>query len=309
MSSDTQTNRNGIWYAISAYVAWGILPLYWHCIEQISPLQILSHRIFWSFLFVTLLITFTKQWPQVKIVFRSWKTILLILGCSVFISANWFIYIWAVNNGHVIETSLGYYINPFISIAFGMIVFRERLDKWEWIALSCAIIGVVVQTVEFGQIPWIALALALTFAVYGLSKKLIKVNSMISLTLETMMITPFAVGYLLFVEGNGQGAIEHAPIFVIFLLICSGVITALPLLWFANGAKRVSLTTMGFIQYLAPTISLILGIFFFHEQFTKVDLISFGFIWLALVIYTLSRINFIHFLGRDKHQLKLKETS
>jgi chloramphenicol-sensitive protein RarD len=304
MTPNTQTNRNGIWYAISAYIAWGILPLYWHYIDGISPLQILSHRIFWSFLFVTLLITITKQWPQVKQVFSSWKTILSIVGCSVFLSANWFIYIWAVINGYVIETSLGYYINPLISIAFGTIVFRERLDKWQWIALSFAIIGVVVQTVEFGQIPWIALSLALTFAIYGLFKKLIKVEAMISLALETMMVTPFAIGYLFFVEGSGQGTIGHAPIFVIFLLICSGIITTLPLLWFANGAKRISLSTMGFLQYLGPTMTLILGVFFFHEQFTKTDLISFGFIWLALVVYTITRINFKHTLGRSKHQLK-----
>ncbi|MCH5586666.1 EamA family transporter RarD [Shimazuella sp. AN120528] len=288
----TENNR-GIWYAISAFSMWGILPLYWHYMNKVPALEILAHRIFWSFLFVALLITVQKKWNDVIKVFQTWKVILAIFGCSLFISANWFIYIWAVNNGHVIETSLGYYINPLISIAFGMLFLRERLNSWQWVALSFALIGVLIQTIEFGQFPWIALSLSVTFALYGLSKKLIKVEAMTSLVLETMMVAPFALGYILFIEARGTGSITDLPVSNVLLLIGSGIITALPLLWFAQGAKRVSLSTLGFIQYLAPTIALVLGVFFFHEHFTKVNFISFGFIWIAILIYSLSQMKLL----------------
>lgn len=295
-----QENKTGIWYAASAFILWGILPLYWHLMDKVPALQILSHRIFWSFLFVALLLTVRKQWSQVKQVFHSWKVVLAILGCSIFITANWFIYIWAVNNGHVIETSLGYYINPLISIAFGTIFLREKLDKWQWVALLCAVVGVAIQSIEFGQVPWISLSLSITFALYGLSKKLLQVEAIISLAVETMMVTPFALGYLLYMEGTGLSSIQELSVYNLIFLIFSGVVTALPLLWFAQGAKRVSLSTIGFLQYLAPTISLILGVFIFHESFTKNNLISFGFIWIAIGIYTLSRMNLSQKWGRKK---------
>jgi chloramphenicol-sensitive protein RarD len=292
MSSKITDHRAGIWYATIAYIGWGILPIYWKSVEQVPALQLLAHRIFWSFLFVALLLTINKQWIQVKQQFTSWKIILSILGSSIIITVNWFIYIWAVNNDHVIETSLGYYINPLINVALGMLIFRERLDKWQWIAFLFAIIGVAIQTIVFGQIPWIALSLALTFAIYGLFKKLLQVEALISLALETMIVAPFAIGYLLFVETSGTGSIGHIPLSVFILLICSGVITFLPPLWFAQAARRVSLSTLGFLQYFEPTIALLLGVFFFYEKFTMTDLISFGFIWLALLIYTISRMDF-----------------
>lgn len=294
----SQENKTGIWYAASAYIAWGILPVYWHFLSQIPAMQILAHRIFWSFIFVALFITIKKQWSQMRQVFTSRKTIIAIIFCSIFISANWFIYIWAVNNGHVIETSLGYYINPLISIAFGTIFLKEKLDKWQWSALACAFIGVIIQTVEFGQLPWIAISLAITFALYGLGKKLLEVEAIISLALETMIVAPFAFGYLLYVQGSNQGAIGHISVPVLILLVGTGIVTALPLLWFARGAKRVSLSTMGFIQYFSPTITLLLGVFFFHESFRLSDLYSFSFIWLALVIYTISRMTFFQQLRR-----------
>ncbi|WP_037463965.1 EamA family transporter RarD [Shimazuella kribbensis] len=287
----TQENRTGIRYVASAFLLWGILPLYWHYMNNVPALQILANRIFWSFLFIAILLTIKNQWFQVKQALQDWKVVFSILGCSIFISANWFIYIWAVNNGHVIETSLGYYINPLISIAFGTIFLQERLKRWQWIALVLALIGVIIQTIEFGQVPWIALSLSFTFALYGLSKKLLKVEAIISLALETMMVAPFALGYLLYLEGSGTGSFSQIPLPSVVLLIFSGVITAIPLLWFAQGAKRVPLSTIGFLQYLAPTIALILGVFFFHESFTRSDWISFGFIWIAIFIYTLSQIN------------------
>ncbi|WP_028775739.1 EamA family transporter RarD [Shimazuella kribbensis] len=291
MSSRNINHKIGITYAVAAYIGWGILPIYWKSVEQVSALQLMHHRIVWSFLFAALLITLKKQWPEIKQVVTNWKTILLILGCSLIISANWLIYIWSINNNHVIESSLGYYINPLINIAIGTIIFRDRLDKWQWIAIFLAITGVVIQTVEFGKIPWIALSLAFTFAIYGLLKKLLKVDALVAITLETMMVFPIALGYLLFVEISGTGIIGNTSISVIFLVICSGVITFLPLLWFGQAARRIPLSTLGFLQYIEPTINLLLGIFFFHENFSRTDLVSFGFIWLALAIYIITQIN------------------
>jgi chloramphenicol-sensitive protein RarD len=290
MSPQQKDDRVGMWYATATFISWGILPIYWNSMEQVPSLQILAHRFVWSFIFVAILITIKKQWPLIKQVFSNLKTVFYIVGCAIFISANWFIYIWSVTNNHVIECSLGYYINPLISIAFGMIFFRERLNKWQTVSLCLASISVIILTIQYGQIPWISLSLALTFALYGLFKKLVQADAMISLALETMIMAPFALIYLVFLEANGTGAIAHVSPLVMVLLICSGIITALPLLWFAIGSKRVSMFTMGFLQYIAPSLNLILGIFFFHETFTSIEFISFGFIWLALLIFTFSRM-------------------
>ncbi|MXQ53376.1 EamA family transporter RarD [Shimazuella alba] len=290
MSSQQKDDRVGMWYATATFISWGILPIYWNSMKQVPSLQILAHRFVWSFIFVAILITLNKQWPLIKQVFSNLTTVFYIAGCAIFISANWFIYIWSVTNNHVIECSLGYYINPLISIAFGMIFFKERLNKWQTVSLCLASISVIILTIQYGQIPWISLSLALSFALYGLFKKLVQADAMISLALETMIMAPFALIYLAFLEANGTGAIAHVSPLVMVLLICSGIITALPLLWFAIGSKRVSMFTMGFLQYIAPSLNLILGIFFFHETFTSIEFISFGFIWIALLIFTFSRM-------------------
>lgn len=288
LSSHLKDDRAGIFYASLAYISWGILPIYWHYMEQVPPLQILAHRFVWSFVFVAILITIRKQWHLTKKVLVHKKSIFYILAGSIFMSANWFIYIWSVTNDRVIEASLGYYINPLISIAFGMLFLKERLTRWQTTSLCLALISVIILTINYGQIPWVSISLALTFAVYGLFKKLVQANTLVSLALETLFITPFAIAYLLFVESNGTGSLGHASTMVIILLIISGIVTAIPLLWFGAGQKRVSMFTMGFLQYIGPTISLILGIFFFHETFTSIEFISFSFIWLALVVFTFS---------------------
>lgn len=286
-----QDSKTGTGYTLAAFLMWGILPLYWQFLDNIPALQILAHRIIWSFVFVALLISIQKKWRLIGQAFRSQKNILVILGCAVLITINWFTYIWAVNHDHVIETSLGYYINPLLNIALGMIFFREKLTKWQWIALLLAIIGVGIQTVEYGQFPWIALSLAFSFGLYGLLKKILKVEAMISLALETITVAPFALAYLLYVEGSDPTvSITNISLTSALLLVSSGVVTALPLIWFAEGAKRIRLSTVGFLQYLSPTIILTLGIFFFHEPFHQSNFISFLFIWLAILIYTLSQI-------------------
>lgn len=279
---------SGIWYAIMAYACWGFLPLYWKALQTITSGEILAHRILWSFVFVALIIFLTRKWDQVKVVVKQPLTRLSVLVSGFLISANWFVYIWAVNHNYVIEASLGYYINPLLSVFLGMIVLKEKLHFWHLISISLAVIGVFIMTYEFGKIPWIAFILALTFAFYGLAKKMTKVDSMVSLGLETTIVAPLAIAYISLLQFEGTGALGSISWQDTLLLVGSGIITALPLLWFAQAAKKISLTTIGFIQYLSPSISLLLGVFIFKEPFTTTHLISFLFIWSAILLYSVT---------------------
>lgn len=288
MEEERRSVKQGAGLLIASYAAWGLLPLYWKFLSNIPSDQILAHRIFWSFFFVTILIFAGRHWSEIKTVFHSKKNILAIFLCSLIISGNWYIYIWAVNHDHIVESSLGYYINPLISVALGVIVLRERLSFWQIVSFTMAAIGVSVLTVEYGKFPWVGLSLALTFAVYGLAKKLVKVDSLTGLTLETFMAMPFALAYIFYVENNGTGLTGSISLIEFIALLCSGVVTALPLLWFARGAKAVPMSTVGFLQYLSPTIQLFIGIFVFHETFSYIHAISFSFIWLGLLLYTFS---------------------
>jgi chloramphenicol-sensitive protein RarD len=308
LASNLKDDRTGMFYASLAFISWGILPIYWHYMEQVPALQILAHRFVWSFVFVAIIITIRKQWHLIKEVLLNKKTLLFVLAGSIFMSFNWFIYIWSVTNNHVIEASLGYYINPLISIAFGMLFLKERLNRWQTVALSLAFTSVIILSINYGQIPWVSISLALTFALYGLFKKLIEADVIISLALETIFITPFALAYLLFVESNGTGSLAHVSNVIIVLLIISGLLTAIPLLWFGIGQKRVSMFTMGFLQYIAPTINLVLGIFFFHESFTSIEFISFSFIWLALIVFTFSHIKDIKIPTIEEKKLMKENT-
>lgn len=282
--------QKGMVYTVAAYALWGILPLYWSWLKEIPSGEILAHRIFWSFLFVLCVLIASKRMGQFKAVFSSPKQLFAVLLSSIIISGNWFIYIWAVNHGHVIESSLGYYINPLLSILLGMVVLREKLTIWQIVSVILAGIGVFIMTVEFGKIPWIAFSIALTFALYGLAKKLVKLDSMIALGVETLMVTPIAMIYLLFLETTGQGSIGNIPPVTLILLLCAGVLTAMPLYWFAQGAKRIPLSMIGIIAYLSPSTTLLLGIFLFKEPFTPTHAISFGLIWAALLLYSLSSL-------------------
>ena len=282
----------GILYGIMAYTAWGLLPLYWKLLKVIPAFEILAHRIIWSFLFVIFLVVLSKQWLAIKQTMSDRRKMSLIGIGAITITVNWGTYIWAVNAGHVVEASLGYYINPLVTVLFGMVFLKERLNKGQIVALILALIGVVMMTVQYGKTPWIALILAFSFGFYGLFKKLAHVDSVTGLTLETAIITPMALGYITSQQLNGVGALGQISLFTTILLLLSGVATATPLLWFAKSAERVELSTIGFLQYISPTISLILGIFVFHEQFTIAHMTGFGLIWIALIIYSFSRVNF-----------------
>lgn len=283
--------KEGVLYAAFSFAMWGIVPIYWKLVQHVSSGEILAQRIVWSFIFMLVLLFVTKKWNAyvdfVKEIVKKPKIFFLLFTASVLVSANWGIFIWAVNEGKILETSLGYYINPLISVLLGVIVLKERLSGAQILAFLLAGIGVLTLAFHFGAIPWVSLSLALTFGLYGLAKKMIKVDSAIGLTLETMVITPFALGYLIYMMFQSQTQF-FSSVSISFLLMGGGIVTALPLLFFAKGAQKVSLSMLGILQYIAPTLSLMVGVFLYHEAFTKTHFIAFVFIWSALAIYTLS---------------------
>lgn len=280
----------GVIYAVAAYTLWGVLTIYWKLIDGVFPIEILSNRIVWAFVFTVVIIAATKQWGELKRIVKDKKQMLYIFIASILIAFNWGLYIWAVNSNRIIDASLGYYINPLVAVALGVIIFKEKLSLWQGIALSTAFFGVIIKTLQYGKIPWISLGLAISFGLYGAMKKFVKANSIVGLTLETTMITPIAAVYIASRQFSGVGAFGRESAVVIFLLIGSGVVTAIPLLLFASAARRLPLSVIGFTQYISPTISLFIGIFMYHEGFTSIDMISFVFIWSALVMYSLSQI-------------------
>lgn len=282
-------SNSGVFYALAAYGIWGILPIYWKAMKQIPAGDILAHRIFWSFLFLAAIISGLRKWGEFRQAFTSVRSILAVSLASILISTNWLVYIWAVNSNHIVEASLGYYINPLLTIMLGMIVLRERADFWQFVSIALAFVGVGFLTYQYGRVPWVALTLAVSFAVYGLVKKLSKLSSLTGLAAETMMVAPLALGFLIFQISTQAVAYVDISFWMVAMIILTGVVTSVPLLLFAQGAKRVSLSTLGFVQYLSPSLSLLIGIFIYKEKFTLIDLISFGCIWVALAIFSFTR--------------------
>lgn len=281
-------SNRAILYPIAAYILWGLLPIYWKQLKAIPAGDILAHRIFWSFLFLAGVITLAKRWKEFGLAFKKKRTTLAIVAASILISVNWLIYIWAVNNNHIVEASLGYYINPLLTILLGSVVLREKRDRWQTLSIILAFLGVAYFTYQFGSVPWVAITLSVSFALYGLVKKMSSLNPLTGLTAETLMVAPFALGYLVF-QANNTMTYQELPLATILLVVLTGVATSVPLLLFAQGAKRVSLTTLGFVQYLSPSISLIIGVYIYQEPFTPAHKICFSLIWTALVIYSFTR--------------------
>ncbi len=277
--------KKGILYGIGAYVLWGFFPLYWKVLHQVSALQVIGHRIGWSFIVLIIFILITKQWQEFRSVAFNAKTIGIYAVASVLLSINWLIYVWGVNAGFIVETSLGYFINPLLSVLLGVLFLRERLRPAQWIPVILAAIGVIYLTVVYGRLPWIALSLAFSFGIYGLVKKLAPLGSLYGLTLETAIVFPIALIYLIFVEANDTGAFLHAGARVDLFLAGAGIVTTIPLLMFASAAKQIPLTMMGILQYIAPTLQFFIGIFIYKEPFDQSHLIGFGIVWVALIIF------------------------
>jgi len=285
--------KTGAFQAGLSYLLWGILPIYWKLLDHVNAEDILANRIFWSFAFMMVVLFFSKKLGNLFSVLKTFKQnrkeMYALIIASFLISTNWFIYIWAVNHHQMIEASLGYYINPLVSVLLGVIFLKEKLSPAQYTSFIIAGIGVLILGISYGKFPWISIVLALSFGVYGLAKKMIKVDSAVGLTLETLVVTPFALAYMVFLFLNGEHALFAGSVTTDLLLVGAGAATALPLLYFAKGAQKIPLSMLGLLQYIAPTITLLLGVLVYGEHFTKHHLQAFVFIWSALTIYSLSR--------------------
>jgi chloramphenicol-sensitive protein RarD len=264
---------------------WGLFPLYWKQLHDVSALQVIGHRIGWSFILLMIYIVITKQWKDFRSVAFAPKTIGIYSIAAVLLSLNWLIYVWGVNSGFIVETSLGYYINPLISVLLGVIFLRERLRPLQWVPVGIATLGVGYLTFVYGRLPWIALSLAFSFGFYGFVKKLSPLGSLYGLTLETGIVFPIALIYLVFVGFAGTGAFLHDGGRVDLFLISAGIVTTIPLLMFASAAKQIPLTIIGLLQYVAPTLQFLIGVFIYKEAFDQSHLIGFGIVWVALIIF------------------------
>ena len=284
--------NTGIIFAILAYFLWGILPIFWKLLKHIPAHEILLHRMVWSFIFVLTILFFRKNWFWLKKIKENPKLLLTFLLTAFFLSTNWFTYIWSMNNNYVVEASLGYFINPLISVLLGVLVLKERLRLFQWSAILIALIGVLFLTVRYGSFPWIAMILAFTFGFYGLLKKRTKLNSLEGFSLETGFMSIPALFFLSVFELKGIGSFGHGNIISTFLLFCAGIVTALPLILFAAAARRITLTNLGILQYIAPTLQFLIGIFIYQEAFPTERLIGFCIIWFALVVYSIEGIVF-----------------
>ena len=274
----------GIWYALGAYVLWGLFPIYWKWLHHVPAIQVIGHRIGWSLIFLLIIIFATNQWKKFRLTLTR-RVLGIYLIAGVLLSFNWLIYVWGVNSEHVVETSLGYFINPLFSVLLGMIFLKERLRPLQWLPIGLAAMGVIYLTWTYGSLPWIALSLAFTFGLYGLVKKLSPLGSLYGLTLETGLVFLPALGYLIFVEVTGQGAFGHTGIVSDLLMVGAGAVTTIPLLMFASAAKRIPLTMVGIMQYIAPTLQFLLGVLLYKEPFTTTRLIGFSLVWIALIVF------------------------
>jgi chloramphenicol-sensitive protein RarD len=278
-------DKKGVLYAVGAYLMWGLFPIYWKQLETIPALQLIGHRIGWSFVLLMLVILLTRQWRDFRSALADGKTVRIYSIAALLISVNWFTYVWGVNNGFVVETSLGYYINPLFTVLLGVIVFHERLRPVQWIPIAVAGSGVAYLTLHYGSLPWIALTLAFTFGLYGLVKKTAPLGSLFGLTLETGLLFLPALAYLVFCEMSGQGAFLHSGPKADWMMIGAGLVTTVPLLLFASAAPRVPLTTIGILQYINPTMQFLLGVLVYKEPFTNERLIGFGMVWAGLALF------------------------
>ncbi|MFF2353073.1 EamA family transporter RarD [Kitasatospora sp. NPDC058115] len=292
MAETTQQEAgHGLWYGFAAYGMWGLFPLFWPLLEPSAADDILANRMVWSLVAVVLLLVVQRHWGWIRPLLRQPRRLAMLGAAATVISVNWGVYIWAVNAGHVVETSLGYFINPLVTIGFGVLVLKERLRTAQWVAVGIGALAVAVLTVGYGRLPWIALTLALSFATYGLLKKTVGLSGLESLAAESAFMFPFALGYLVVLQVSGRGTFGHAVAGEYGwghtgLLMLSGVITAVPLLFFGAAAVRVPLSVLGLLQYLAPVFQFLIGIAVFHESMPPARWAGFALVWAALAVLT-----------------------
>jgi chloramphenicol-sensitive protein RarD len=289
-SSAAEAERSGLIAGIAAFGTWGLIPIYWKLFTNLSATQILAHRFVWTTCFLIGLLSWQQRWPEVRDAMRSRRAVVYCLASGLAISINWFCFIWAVNVGRVIETSLGYFMTPLVNVLFGATFLRERLSRWQLVSVLLALVGVLNLTLGYGRFPWLAITLCVSFGLYGLLRKQSGVRPIPGLFLETTLLTPIAAGYLFCLERAGGSAFSDGSWTIVLLLLSMGIVTGLPLVWFGHAARHLRLTTLGFLQYLAPSCSFFLGVFLYHEPFTRAHLVTFTFIWVALALFTAEAI-------------------
>ncbi len=287
MTTDEQQRaRQGVLLAIGAYTMWGIAPIYFKSITEVSALEILSHRVIWSFVLLAALLHFGRRWRTVTEIINNKTKMMYLVSTALLVGGNWLIFIWAVNANHMLDASLGYYINPLLNVLLGMIFLGERLRKLQWFAVALAACGVLVQLFVFGSVPIVAIALAVSFGIYGLLRKKVNVDAQTGLFIETLVMLPAAAVYLLFIASSPTSNMADNTLQLNTLLIAAGVITTMPLLCFTGAATRLKLSTLGFFQYIGPSLMFMLAVLVYGEAFTIDKAITFAFIWGALVIFS-----------------------
>ena len=283
-------NSNGVMLLLPAYLLWGLAPVFWKTLGHISPFELILHRTIWSFIFLMVVILFQRRMSEIKAVFKQKKVLFSLFATMLILASNWFVFVWAVNHDQILQTSLGYYINPLFFVFLGMFFLKERLRKFQVLALIIAIIGVLYFSFSVGTFPWVAFVLAVSFGIYGLVHKKIDVEALPGLCVETMLFSIPAFIYLLWLNLNGHGAFLNINLTTDFLLVGTCVFTAIPLLFFTAGARRPTFATVGFMQYISPSCSFLLAIFVYNESFSFEKAFTFTMIWIALVFYTIDSV-------------------
>lgn len=280
-------HKEGILYAFSAYFLWGLTPIYWRLIQHVPAIQLIGHRIAWSFILLSVVLFATRQWSELPSLASDRRVQRFYLIAAALVGCNWFIYVWAVNAGFILEASLGYFINPLLSVLLGVIFLRERLRLFQWIAVGLAAAGVIYLTATYGRLPWIALGLAFTFGFYGLVKKTAPLSSVHGLTLETGILFIPSLIFLIYQDRIGQGAFLHTGIGSDLLMAGAGLVTTIPLLMFVSAARRIPLTTIGIMHYITPTCQFLIGVLIFKEAFDATKALGFGIVWIGLIIFAI----------------------
>jgi chloramphenicol-sensitive protein RarD len=278
--------NSGLFYAALAYTAWGFLPVFFKQLSNVNAFEVVLHRMLWSLVFLLCVLVVLKRWAWLRDLTRQPRVLLAFAVSALLLSANWTVYVWAVQNAHMLDASLGYFILPLVNVAIGFIFLRERPRSGQWLAVAVAAAGVLWLTVQAGRLPWVALALAITFGIYGLLRKLAKLGALEGLTLETLLLSPFALALLAWWAWHGQGALVQGDPATWGWLLLAGPVTAIPLLLFAAGARRLPMATLGILQYISPSLQVLLGVWLYGEAFELARAIGFYLIWIALVLYS-----------------------
>jgi len=282
-----EARRKGVVYGLAAYLCWGFFPVYFKAVHVVAPLEMVAHRICWSLAFLLLLTAWKGAWREVRTLLARPKSLAALAVSTLLIATNWLVFIYAVNNDEVLQSSLGYFINPLVSVLLGFVFLGERLERVQWLSIALAAIGVIYLALSYGSVPWISLALAASFGLYGLIRKALHVEPLVGLTVETLLLAPFALIYLIVLHNRGTGIFLASSTQLDLLIPMAGIVTAIPLLLFAAAAKKLRLATIGFLQYITPTMHFLLAVTVYGETFTHADLVSFLLIWTGLALYSL----------------------